>query len=566
DYLNIVLKRKWLILSLVTIVTTLVAIQMYRLPSIYEAKTTIQIEPKRPNMIKTKDIVINAGADPAYWNTQLKLLENPRLHQQVILRLGLQNNPAFLGGQARPSIFTTLRRAFSRNKAQPDEQTQTADGGLTVANETTPGADAQLSPEQKQQLEPYEDALAGNLTVDPVERTNLVDIHFKHTDPEIARQVSNILAAIFIENDSARESAGTAEMKEATAKQITELQAQIDKLENDRIAYMKAHNIALKSTEGLDVTAVRLKTQSAEEIAAENEVKKLEADNEAARKAQATSDIFSVPSVQEDKQIQTLQTKLAELNEKKAALLQQYTEQWPEVKKIKAQIAKTEDAIDKVAKANVAALGAKLDAARKRQADLSRSYEHERAVGTKVAADEITLGNLEQQLTTSKQMYSTLLQRQTELKTADVEGQANNVIIQTPARTPQLVGPPRVRNIIVALLLALGAGIGLAFLLDYLDDTLKSIEDVDRHVHLPTLALIPAPREARRLSFGRSAPVHHEAGESTALALIEEVRSPVAEAYRHLRTSLLLSSAGQPPKTMLVTSSQPSEGKTTTAV
>src|SRR5205823_13734728 len=83
--------------------------------------------------------------------------------------------------------------------------------------------------------------------------------------------------------------------------------------------------------------------------------------------------------------------------------------------------------------------------------------------------------------------------------------------------------------------------------------------------HLPTLALIPAPREARRLSFGRHAPAP-VAGNSTALALIEDVRSPVAEAYRHLRTSLLLSSAGQPPKTVLVTSSQPSEGKTTTAV
>ncbi|HEX7175135.1 MAG TPA: polysaccharide biosynthesis tyrosine autokinase, partial [Pyrinomonadaceae bacterium] len=112
---------------------------------------------------------------------------------------------------------------------------------------------------------------------------------------------------------------------------------------------------------------------------------------------------------------------------------------------------------------------------------------------------------------------------------------------------------------------SLGAGVGLAFLLDYLDDTLKSVDDVDRYLHLPSLALIPATRgeNRSRLKGGGHAPVE---GEVTALALTTDVRSPVAEAYRHLRTSLLLSSAGQPPKTILVTSSQPSEGKTTTAV
>src|SRR3712207_9210368 len=82
------------------------------------------------------------------------------------------------------------------------------------------------------------------------------------------------------------------------------------------------------------------------------------------------------------------------------------------------------------------------------------------------------------------------------------------------------IGPPRVRNIIVALFLALGVGIGLAFLLDYLDDTLKSVEDVDRHLHLPTLAIIPAPREVRRL-LGRNAP-EPEPGMNTALALISD--------------------------------------------
>jgi capsular exopolysaccharide synthesis family protein len=170
-------------------------------------------------------------------------------------------------------------------------------------------------------------------------------------------------------------------------------------------------------------------------------------------------------------------------------------------------------------------------------------------------------------LETTQQLYNTAILKQKELDVAGSDT-PSNITISTPARRAEIVGPPRVRNILIALLLSLAAGIGLAFLLDYLDDTLKSIEDVDRHLHLPTLALIPAPRTERRFALAARNAALATPGDPTAnaLALIEEKRSPVAEAYRHLRTSLLLSSAGQPPKTILVTSSQPSEGKTTTAV
>jgi capsular exopolysaccharide synthesis family protein len=144
---------------------------------------------------------------------------------------------------------------------------------------------------------------------------------------------------------------------------------------------------------------------------------------------------------------------------------------------------------------------------------------------------------------------------------------SNTVTIATFSRLPkEPIGPQRLRNIFVAFLVSLGAGIGLAFLLDFLDDTLKSLEDVDRYLHLPALALIPAGRERGRLLAISVGPTSPPPAETTALAMISDVRSPIAESYRHLRTSLLLSSAGQPPKTILMTSSQPSEGKTTTAI
>src|SRR5947207_15118025 len=120
------------------------------------------------------------------------------------------------------------------------------------------------------------------------------------------------------------------------------------------------------------------------------------------------------------------------------------------------------------------------------------------------------------------------------------------------------------RQIALAFILSLVAGIGLAFLLDFLDDTMKSVDDVDRYLHLPALALIPSVLADKQKLHGAIEPRPDTA--MTALAMVKDVRSPVAESYRHLRTSLLLSSAGMQPKTILVTSSQPSEGKTTTAI
>ena len=95
DYLFVVLKRKWLILSLCLVVTSLVAVQMFRQPSIYEAAATIRIEPRSKNILQSRDFVINAQPDANFWGTQIKLLQSPALARQVALSLNLQNDPNF---------------------------------------------------------------------------------------------------------------------------------------------------------------------------------------------------------------------------------------------------------------------------------------------------------------------------------------------------------------------------------------------------------------------------------------------------------------------------------------
>ncbi|HJQ34106.1 MAG TPA: polysaccharide biosynthesis tyrosine autokinase [Pyrinomonadaceae bacterium] len=565
EYLAVVLKRKWLILSLTVVVTSLVTIQMYRLPSIYEATTQIQIAQKTSNPLATGrggvGVIEIRSSDPNYWNTQLQKLKTQKLARQVILRLDLQNNGSFLGTAQGTGVISGLRRLITREKPKPQAPIGSA---LPVVDESELSADT-LTPEQAKMLEPYEDSLSANLNIEPIEKTNLVKIHFTHTDPQIAANVANTLAAIFRDNDIREETRGSQTAEDVLANQIIDLQARVQANMQKRLNYRRQNDLPLGNIQGQNLTALQLSTYSTQMQEAESTLRQAESDYQSALETRSNAGIWAVPQVKSDQNVIRLRQKISELKEQRKALLVVYTEEWPAVKKIDEQLAQLEKELKDAPEEVIAALKNRYEAARKNEAGARSRYFGSRSRANSQSVAEISLGDLDQAIETDRQNLNLYMQRLNELRVTNGDRTSGNVSTIEEARTPrEPVGPQRVRNIFMALLLSLGVGVGLAFLLDYLDDTLKTVEDVDRYLHLPTLALIPAPREHRRL-LERAAPPPDPAA-TNALALIEDVRSPVSEAYRHLRTSLLLSTAGQPPKTILVTSSQPSEGKTTTAV
>ncbi|HEV7799387.1 MAG TPA: polysaccharide biosynthesis tyrosine autokinase [Pyrinomonadaceae bacterium] len=561
DYLFVVLKRKWLILSLVLVVTSLVTIQAFRSPSIYAGETTIRIEQKAPNVLQTKDIVITGQQDPNFWGTQLKLLENPALARQVVLTLDLQHNPTFFGGQTQGGVFASLRRAFSKQKKVNESPAVTS--GLTVVGESEVTGSS-LTPEQLAQLEPYEDAIVSGLVVESIPNTNLVKIRFIHSDPDLAQKIANTLAEVFVNNNLERSTQGSTKAEDLLAREIASLQTKIRHDQEAQFNYAKSKNLPLVNNTAGNLEAVRLATLSGQLLTAENERKNLQAQLEAARKER---DPFSIPDVNTSVRVEKLRDRISALKEKRDALLIIYTPEWPEVQKIDAQLQGLEKELLKAPSEIVTSIQRKYEAAASQENLLRRSYEQQKGTTTQQTRDEIDLLAMTQELESNRQRLNTLVQRQREFQLANGD-RSNEVSIATYSRLPkEPIGPPRFRNIFVAFLLSLVAGIGLAFLLDFLDDTVKSVEDVDRYLQLPALALIPAGRDRGRLiGLGGGAPQGPAPSDTTALAMISDARSPIAESYRHLRTSLLLSSAGKPPKTILVTSSQPSEGKTTTAI
>jgi capsular exopolysaccharide synthesis family protein len=559
DYLFVVLKRKWLILSLILIITSLATIQAYRDPSIYEGVTTIRIEGRPQSILSTGNLVISGQPDPNFWGTQLKLLQNPALARQVIVTLDLQHNPKFLSGQAQTSIVASIKRIFSRDKppAVPAPNTQAVE---PVGEEEMRAR--QFTTEELVALEPYEDAIAAGETIDPVERTSLVTIHFRHTDPELAQKIANTLADIFVQNNVERITAGASKAEIDLTNQVAKVQAKIKEEEKARFAFAKDHNLPIDATPGTNLEQMRLQTYSAQLLAAEDALRTQDSIYEAAKNA---ADPMTAPEVQSDQRIQKIREKISELEDKRNSLLELYTAEWPAVKQIDAQLAPLKAQLAQAPKEVFAGLKSRRDSAAAKQRSLVAAYARQHGVTIQQTKDQIDMAIITQALETDKQYLNTLTQRLRELTATSGSGTASEVTISNYSRLPhEPVGPARMRTIVLAFVMALLVGIGLAFLLDFLDDTLKSVDDVDRYLHLPALALIPAARseKAAKLTPGEApAPAA-----TTALAMVNDVRSPIAESYRHLRTSLLLSSAGTQPRTILVTSSQPSEGKTTTAI
>ena len=559
DYLHIVLKRKWLILSLCLVVTSLVAVQMFRQPSIYEAQATIRIEQRAKNVLQTKDFVLNAQPDANFWGTQIKLLQSPALARQVALSLDLQHNPTFFGGQAQGGVFAALKRMVAGD-TKPPAKPASLPGNLEVIGQKELREEP-LTPEELAALEPYEDAIIGAEKVEGIVGTNLFNIKYRHTDPEMAQKVANALADVFRANNVERTTQNSTNAEQLLAREIAALQEKIRSDQERLFNYAREKGLSPTLDKALDFEGQRLQDLSKQILEAEKLRKNAQAIYASAKNS---PDPYSIPEVQKSGRITNLQERISALEERKAALLTVYTTEWPEVKKTQQAINRLKSELDRAIAEAINGLKAQMEAALAHEDSIRQMYVKQRGTVDSQTRDQIEMAEFAQRLETNKQYLATLTQKHREVLIAQGDT-GSEVGIENYSRIPRApVGPARLRNVMIALVLSLVAGIGLAFLLDFLDDTVKSLDDVDRYIHLPALAMIPAGSGGMRL---KGLPQTNAApSESTALAMIGDVRSPIAESYRHLRTSLLLSSAGQPPKTILVTSSQPSEGKTTTAI
>jgi succinoglycan biosynthesis transport protein ExoP len=598
QYFNIVYKRLPLILALTVLVTIVVAFYMWRQPTEWQSSMEMLIEPRKPRVTSKDAININFGNDVNYYNTQIQLLSNNDLMQEVVKELGLYKDPNLFAESSRGlgSIFTSV---FAKaEEPQPTAALPVISESDVALGRETPVVT--LTPEEEERVREY--ARRFSLSASQRERTNLVGVTVRTNHQKLAPIVANKAAEIFKRKDSERETLGMKRAAADLASSIEELQNTINTQEAELISKRKSSGLAL-AEKGEDLAASRLGQMSDTWLKALEARRQLEGRYNAALSASQRGQASNLPDLYENKiyqdtvrlnterraklqdDIRAIDKQISEAETEKAKLLARYTPEYIAVKEIEQRIIalrenklSTEKEVSTIIDRDqrkierdavggaLASLKSQLDAKRREEVQAQAAYEREAAISNEQGQAQTQLTSLKQQIDTNRNLLGTYTQRLKEQELAIQSEAPDNIKIASEAVGASAVGPKRTRNVVVAMLLALAAGIGLAFLLDYLDDSVKSSEDISRHLGLPTLALIPhyfgSEKRRLRLAAASAAPT----GANSSLVTLEERHSPMAEAYRHLRTSLLFSSAGKPPQTILVTSSQPSEGKTTTAI
>ena len=583
EYLRAVRKHLWLVVGITLLATAAAAVYVAQKPDIYTAQTRVQVDlESNPGAGATKGgaIYINAqSSDPAYFNTQLQNLTSPGLLRRVVKTLDLEHNRTFLrptAGRER-TTWQNLLRMLGLRKASPEKQ----DAGGAPAELPLTGAVAAATAREDlaeaKRLEPFVGVLQGGLKVEPVKETRtssyvkdtrLIDIRFTHGDPQVAAKVVNAIADAFVLSNLEKKTETNSSAGDFLQKRVAELQADIRNDEERLVNYAKTHQIL--SLDGSQNTVVeRLAGLNQQLLQAENERK----DAEAAYRAALAPGAASALAEKDAKSKEAVEAKLAALKERRAQLLVSNTEEWPEVKEINQQIATLEKQVGETKARATSVVTTNLETRYRQALDRERAIraDFQRQQGETLTQNESAINYriIQQEIATNKQLLDGLLQRSKENDVV-LAGTPNNIYIADYGIAPDRpVGPQRLRGVIMALFLSLAGGIGLSIFIEYMNDSVRSTEDVDRWLHLPSMGVIPAVGSftKRRLLPSRALARRNGHGsEAPELLINVESRSALAEAYRHLRTSVLLSTPGRAPKTILVTSSVPAEGKTTTAV
>lgn len=599
QYFNIVYKRLPLLLAITVFITGVVAFYSYRQPSIYQSQVRMIIEPRKPQITLKDAISINMTDDQKYHKTQLQLLQSQDLMKRTVVALGLHRDPNLFGDQNR-GVAGLLRTLLSGAPKPPDPEDIS-----TIVNQTlldpAKEAETQLTPEENARAKRIVKMLTDESKVEQVDGTNILTVTVQDANPALAVKVAYKMAELFIDEDTELETKGAQKAYKNLGESIEELKGTIAQQETELIETMRSSGLPLQE-KGQDLAASRLSGMSDSWIKTMETRRELEARYNAAVAASDRGEGMNIPNLYENKvyqdtarlnterraklqdQIRDIDKQIQDAETLKAQLLVTYTPAYAKVKEQVERIAALKAGKETMQKdvsriidldqkkvekeavnGTLVSLKSQLDAAVKQENESQAAYDREAASANAQGQTQTKLTTLKRELETNRSLLDTYTQRQKEQELALSTGKPNNIKIQNRAVMPdEPIGPQRSRNILIAFFLALGAGTGLVFLLDYLDDSVRTSDDVTRHLGLPTLAVIPqyVKGDAKKSLLLTKA----EQDNTPALVTLRERHSPMTEAYKHLRTSILFSSAGKPPQIILITSARQSEGKTSTAI
>lgn len=565
------LRHKLMIIAIILLIVPFAAIQAYRPKPIYEAFATIEVRREGSDALKGSELFFY---DPLN-NTKAEayILKSRPVLQQAAAELQLDKKPMFLEAGRRRSVVEAIK-ALSGKDIETEKKKKAAAAvvssvGTDVPVEFKNESESETSAANRERLAPYIGMLESGVKVEQIRDTRLLKVTYQHSDPEMAAAVVNGITDSFIkynfETKSGRFTTTSTWLDEMTR----EMKAKVEKAQKALVDYQGSNNI-YSTTGKEDLTGNKL---------AELHSKVMEADvqkllKESLYQQVQQGSINQVPEAFADPKTAELRKQLNELNVTAAQLKVRFGDKHPKLQEVRQQMAVIFEQINTNQEMLAAKLKADYERAVRDDESLKAALEKAKSEAVRQNQANIQFGILQQDLNTAKTFYDDFLSKSNQAKVQRSEAY-NNVRRVEAAEVPAYpVGPRRFTTIALGFLLSLGLGVGLAWLIENLNTSVRNIEDVSRLTALPTLALIPT-LEQEAIHIGRKG----EAGllegvpaEDGAIApaggiahsFMNDEFSTSAEAYRMLRTSVMLSTAGHPPKTILITSGQPGDGKTTT--
>jgi succinoglycan biosynthesis transport protein ExoP len=417
--------------------------------------------------------------------------------------------------------------------------------------------------------------------VEPVRRSRLVQTSFDSQDPKLAASIVNSLAANFIQENLENRWDATQKASAWLSQELGSLKIRLEKSEDDLRQYAEANGLLFLETEqGKTENIVDERLRQLQD-----ELTKAQADRfqkEAVYRQVEAGDYSSLPGLVDNKLMQDLTGRLADLERQEAELTSTFNESYPKVEKIHSQVSRIQQLLDRERKRAAKGIEDDYIAAVRRETLVHKAFDEQQKQANHVAARSVQYNILKREVDTNKQLYEGLLQR---LREAGVSAglKSSNIRIVDSAQPPTTPVKPRIfLNLAVGLILGVCCAVGVAFVQDQMDNTLKTSEDIEQFLRVPALALIPF-QESRnyRTNGDHASPGYHfwllsrnrkllaqeEQLEKSGIRIDEgeTQHSALSEAFRGLRTSILLSRAKRPPRSLIFCSAEPGEGKTTVA-
>ena len=461
--------------------------------------------------------------------------------RRVVKRLELQNVPEFNGtmqSSGGPLAFVRSIRSTAGGLARRAFKAVTGGGEQQVA---TPEAD------ESEQEAALVGGFLSRVRVEPVRGTRLVDIYFEAMDAAFAARAADTLAEEYVQQNLELKLGNVQKSLGWLEEELKRQQQKITLSETALTDYRSQQNApSLDSRQNIVVARLN-QLNDAVTNARTNRVQKESLFRQVEKLDPKSANVDSFPAVAQSSAVLDARGRLSTLEQQKASLTGRYGPQHPEMLKLETQIENARRQIRVEAAKAIEQLRSEYLAAAAQERSLTSSLEEQKTAALDLDKKSTAYSILERQAESDRKVYESLLQQQKELSVVR-NSRANNVQVMDTAEVPGAPFTPDLRrDWMMALLLGLGLAIGLAFGVEYLDDTVKTPDDVTRRLKLPLLGLVPAAR-------GKDVPL-----------LTGTVPHDFGEAFRSLRTSLVFASGSEATRIIGVTSSQPLEGKTTTA-